>query len=382
MANENLIRKPTLSVAPRKVADYFKARANAIQDAMAKLTSGKQSGLTKGDMLKMGFAAEVGDVAPISTDAIGVPVQFLQYFMPGVVRLLTEVRMAEKLMGITQAGTWEMEQIVFMFSELKARITEYVDFVDTPRSSYNLNFSTRDIVRFISGVEQNKLQADRAQHYPNGFNDIEEKRASLQRAFAIIRNQIALYGWANKRVYGFLNDPLLPAYVPVAASGTGSSTLWINKTFDLKLADVRESLNALSLSAGGNFEPENGDKWIWAVPLSLRGELTATYNALGSKTLLALLKEEYSGLLVVYVPQLVNAVGGDDGWYMYLDEHVPQDTSTDDGLTWANCQQLEMAMIGSVPTEHGGFKESYTSALSGAVCKRPNFVVRRSAMST
>ncbi len=61
----------------------------------------------------------------------------------------------------------------------------------------------------------------------------ESKRESAGLALEQQRNAVGFYGYnsGNNFTYGFLNDPNLPAYMTVAATGTGSSTLWSTKTF-------------------------------------------------------------------------------------------------------------------------------------------------------
>jgi hypothetical protein len=54
-----------------------------------------------------------------------------------------------------------------------------------------------------------------------------------------------------------LNDPALPAYVTVAATGVGSSTSWADKTFLQIVADIRVAAAQLQTQSQDTINPED-----------------------------------------------------------------------------------------------------------------------------
>lgn len=68
-----------------------------------------------------------------------------------------------------------------------------------------------------------------------------EKAMAARRAAEEMIDRVAMFGDATKGFYGLTNQPTVTAGA-AAATGTGSSTLWANKTADNILADVNSAL--------------------------------------------------------------------------------------------------------------------------------------------
>ena len=99
---------------------------------------------------------------------------------------------------------------------------EYGDFTNIPLASWNTNFERRTIVRGELGLVVGLLEEGRSAAMR--LNSADTKRTQSGVGLEIMRNAIGFYGWNNDqgtRCFGFLNDPLLPAYMTAPSAGAG-----------------------------------------------------------------------------------------------------------------------------------------------------------------
>ncbi len=92
-------------------------------------------------------SAVVSPLGPITTASITTPVQFLQNWLPGFVRVISAARKIDLLVGLTTAGSWEDEEVVQGVMEPTGVADLYSDYGNIPLSSYNNNFERRTVVR-------------------------------------------------------------------------------------------------------------------------------------------------------------------------------------------------------------------------------------------
>ena len=299
--------------------------------------------------------------------------QFFQFWETGVVKAFTAPRKAEELLGYHQSGSFETDTVIIRSLEQHAGVTPYGDLADTPLSNYNAKFPFRHTVRFQAGLRTSHLETARMSAV--GFNDQDEKREAVRVAFEINENAIMFYGYNGgvNRTYGLFNDPNLEAIQTLPNNAGGTSTSWANKTWDEKYNDVIVSVNRLITNTKQAFDPY-AESFTWAIPTYVNTHLMDR-NTLGL-TLKQALTENYPQMRIVPIPQLDGANGGADVWYMYKDEKVEVDPSTDDGATIIPMTQSRMFLISSLPNEDGGVNEKYAHACAGVFVKRPILVVR------
>jgi hypothetical protein len=329
-----------------------------------------------------GFSTATMDAqtAPMSGYNTGVLNQFLQNWLPGNIRMFTAPRRSEELLGFVQAGSFADETIVAKFTEMFGFTQNYGDLADVPRAGYNIEYLTRQIVRFQGGVQTDNLESQRMAKI--GFSDMDEKRASLARAFAVTENYVAFNGWQGVRCFGLLNDPNLSAYVTVAATGTGASPLWSTKTTELQRLDIQADVSRLFKQTKTAFNPRK-EQFTWAIPTDVSMALNNLLTIGGTSIAMTLedwVLKQYPGIRIVVIPEFDLANGGANVWYMYKERTVDVDDSTDDGNTIINMIQNRMFMLSSLPTKSGGSMENYASAQAGTFVKRPILVVRSSGM--
>lgn len=324
-----------------------------------------------GQLQSIGIGMDSALVGPAGGN-LGTPAQFLQNWLPGIVRQVTKIRNADALMGVETVGAWEDEEVIQTASELTGKAELYGDVANIPLANYNATYERRSIIRFEQGVMMGTLEEARAAKANISMG--VEKRAAAADSLDIIRNRVAFFGYnqPDTRVFGFLNDPNLPAYVNVATGGAGLP--WSGKTFLEITKDIREAVNALVVQSGGNVRSQAVDMTL-AIPLGFEEYMGVTSDF--GVSVADWLSKTYPRIRVESAPELTGANGGANVFYLYA-ERV-EDGSTDGGQVIAQIVPARFQALGSEKRAKG-VVEDYTNALAGVMCKRPWAVVRRSGI--
>lgn len=301
---------------------------------------------------------------------IGIPIQFLQNWLPGVVRTITQARTIDLLTGISSIGSWEDDEVIQTVLEPTGKAVLYGDYTNIPLSSWNPTFERRTVVRIEMGLRVGALEEARSARM--NVNTATEKRYSTSEALEILRNRIGFYGFNGglNRTYGFLNDPSLPAYV-TAATGVGGGTSWAGKTFLEITADIRGMLARLRAQTKGAIDPRR-DPITLAVANNKVDYLTVTAE-FGAVSVEAWLKTTYPNVRVEGAPELDGANGGADVAYAYAE--TVGGSGTDDGRVWTQIVPTKFQMLG-VEKQAKAYVEDYVSATAGVMLKRPYGVTR------
>lgn len=319
-----------------------------------------------------GFDANV--LTPtIGAGTIATPAQFLQNWLPGLVRTITRARVIDELVGISVGGEWSDEEVVQQVLEPTGSAVPYGDLTNIPLASWNPSYERRTVVRFEQGFQVGRLEEDRTSRIPN-INTATEKRASAAEALEILRNRIGFYGYMSGagRTFGFLNDPNLPAYVTVANPGGGTS--WATKTFLQITADIRTAAAALRTRSGSTIDPARTDI-VLAIADAAVDQMAVTSDF--GISVYDWLAKTYPRMRVVSVPELTAANGGANVFYMYA-ERV-EDGSTDGGRTFDQIVPAKLQSLG-VEQRAKSYVEDYTNATAGIMLKRPFGLVRYSGI--
>lgn len=320
------------------------------------------------------YAMDGTNQADVSAPSITTPVQFLQNWLPGFVKVVTAARKIDELVGITTTGSWEDEEIVQGLLEPIGNAVPYGDYTNVPLASWNTNFVRRTVVRFEKGIKIGMLEEARAARIR--ISTSAEKRASAALSLEIQRNLIGFYGFngGNNLTYGFLNDPNLPAYVTVAASGTGSSTLWSNKTFLQIVADIRVAAAQLQTQSQDTINPEDVELTL-ALPTNSYQYLSVTSDF--GISVRDWINKTYPKMRVISAPQLNAANGGANVFYLYAES--VDDGASDDSRTWVQVVPAKFQALG-VEKMAKAYEEDYSNATAGVMLKRPYAVVRYSGI--
>jgi len=371
-----MIEQPEIhSIGPRDVAPL-----NITADDVSAYRDLRKLGicLDENDLRKMaigpfGAGQSLGMDAAITPAMTGggvtTPIQYLQRWLPGFVKVETAARKIDDLVGLVTQAKWEDKSIIQGVLEHVGEASPYGDYTNVPMSSWNVVYEERNIVRFEEGLRVGRLEEARATAIL--MNSADAKRIAAASALEIARNRVGFFGYNNgdNRTYGFLNDPALPAYVAVPAGG-GATTEWTTKTFLEITADIRTALAALRVQSQDTIDPASTPVTL-ALPTSARETLTTTSSYGNSVN--EWLKENYPNIRVISAPELDGANGGDNVFYMYA-ESAPGD-STDDGRTFTQVVPAKFQTLG-VEQQAKAYIEDFTNATAGILTKRPYLVYR------
>lgn len=312
--------------------------------------------------------------APTTTGSIASPVQFLQAWLPGFVEIITAVRRIDDLIGITNQGDWEDEQVVQGVQEVMGTATLYTDYGNTNQSDWNLEFERRNIVRYEMGITVGSLEQARAAKVR--VDAAQSKRGGAARELEILRNSVGFNGFNGgaNRTYGFLNDPNLPAYVTVA-NGAGGTPQWSTKDFQEIKNDLLVGFQTLRTQSSERVDPK-ADMITLAVATNAVDYLEQVTDF--SVSVGDWLKKAYPKCRVTSAPELNTANGGVGVFYMYAES--VQDSGSDDSRTWVQVVPTKFKTLG-VNQQEKSYSEAYSNATSGAFLKRAYAVYRASGIS-
>lgn len=313
----------------------------------------------------------------VTTPAIPGLIQFMQYWMPGQVFVMTAAREIDNLVGISTMGEFADEQIVQEMLEQTGYARPYSDYGNAPLADWNLTYPYRTIVRFELGMRVGILEEERAAKVR--VNSGQAKRESCGENLEVTRNLIGFNGYnaGNNNTYGLLNDPGLSAYVSVPAGASGS-TYWNSKTMLEIINDLLVAFATLRTQSQGNIDPKKTPT-VLAVPTDAIDYLS-TPSDLGY-SVLKWLSENYPMVRVQDAIQFNTANGGNPGggvFYLYAERVGGR--STDDGKVWVQAVPMKFRVLG-VQKLTKGYQEDYANATAGLMLKRPWAVVRFSGIS-
>ena len=319
--------------------------------------------------IRTGMAMDANFTAPITTPSMATPIQFLQTWLPGFVKVLTSARKIDDLIGIKTVGSWEDEEIVQVIVEPSGVATEYGDYTNIPFTSWNTNFERRTIVRGEQGMQVALLEEARAAAMR--LNSAETKRQQASVSLEIFRNAVGFYGWnvnGTNRTFGFLNDPnLLPA---ITTSVTGG---WSAGSFQNIIGDIRMAIMTLRTQSQDQIDPEAIDLTL-ALPMNRVDYLSVTTDF--GISVRDWLKQTYPKMRIVSAPELQGKDTSTNILYLYA-EDIPSslDGSSDGGEVFAQLVQTKFITLG-VEKRAKSYIEDYSNAIAGVLCKRPWAVVR------
>lgn len=310
----------------------------------------------------------------VTSASIGTPVQFLQTWLPGFVRVQTNARKIDNLIGMTTVGNWEDEEIVQGVLEPVGNAVPYGDATNISLASYNANYERRTVVRFEKGFEVFRLEAMRMGR--NRIDAAAEKRNSVAESLEVQRNIVGFVGYnnGNNRTYGYLNDPSLPSYVTVA-TGASSSTLWANKTFTEICQDIRTAAGALQAKSGDKINPGTVPTTLSVAHLVYQS--LSTPAVYGSQSVMGWIRDTYPLMRVESAPQLTAANGGANVFYLSADS--VEDGSSDNGRVFDQLVPAKFLALG-VQNLPKSTIEDFSLATAGTLLKRPWATVRYSGV--
>lgn len=317
------------------------------------------------------YAMDAGIVAPLTTGSVTTPIQFAQHWLPGFTEIVTAARKIDQLIGYTVQANWYDEEVVQGVLERTGDAQLYQDYTQTPYTNWNVNYERRTIVRFEEGCQVGVLEEQRAAAI--GTSSIDNKRGAATASLEIRRNEIGFFGFNSgaNRTYGFLNDPSLPAYVTLP-TGTAGDTEFSTKTFLEIVRDFRSAAADLRTLSLERVDPSS-DPITLAIATASRDYLTTVSDY--GVSVNDWIKENYSNWRIESAPELNEANGGENVFYLYAESVA--DSGSDDNRTFIQVVPSKFQTLG-VERRSKSYEESYSNATAGVMLKRPYAVVRRS----
>lgn len=301
----------------------------------------------------------------VTSGSVVTAAQFLQYWMPKGIEVITQARMADKLFGRTVCGSWEDEEVIQPVVEYTGTVGIYGDSTDTPLASFTQSFEKRTILRFEEGLISGKLEDARAAASNLRKSAHDLKRAAVARAFAIAQNAVAFYGFNNGTniTYGALNDANMLPYASTTTSG------WNSASYAELVRELNTAISQLRTQSGDNADMQE-EKMTLAVA-SCRVDYLGTANEHG-ETVGDWLKRKHPNIRIVSVPEFDGACGGLNVFYLYFE-------NLEGNKVFHQLVPSVMRLVG-VEIKSKGLREDYSNALAGTLCAQPLGCVRVSGI--
>lgn len=325
---------------------------------------------TLDDLEHVGLGLAAMDSALIGPATQSGPLtgHFLETWLPGILRVITQVRNLDEIVGITQVGRWEDETINLRTLEPTAKPELYGDNTNIPLADYLPNTEQRGIVRFEQGFQVGKLEERRQS--AEGFQAADEKRRAAAEGLDRVRNEVGFKGFLSSdgtNVYGLLNDPGLPAYMNYDDATVGGGTAWLTASFANLVKDFTRMVSAIEGQFGGNLS--DNAQFVLVMPTGYRSVLltreTNTTVSFGEW-----LRQNFPNIRIVYSPEFLDANGGKDVAYLFVDNAGNFDDSDFTAATMIQAVPVQYQVLGS-ENRIKGYIEDAINATAGVIVLRP-----------
>lgn len=324
------------------------------------------AGISLAQLKTLGIDLMAMDTALIGPAATGGNLRghFLETILPGIVSVLTQVRRADEIMGVMNAGNWYDERIRQEIDAPVGKAELYGDTTNIPLASYTQTAEERNIVRFEQGFMVGKLEE--ARQSAGGYDSMSKKRASAQLSLELSRNRVAFFGFAapNSKVYGLLNDPSLRAYMTATDS-------WLTASFAVLTSDFQRMFDDLEARSGGNIS--EGDAFTFVLPTGYGAIMSRANPTSTGETFREWITKNFPRVRFVTAPEFKGANGGANVAYLFADS-VGGDEG-EGGAVLAQIVPTKYQVLGS-ENRIKGYIEDATNATAGVMVFRPWGVTR------
>ncbi|PWF25053.1 major capsid family protein [Corticimicrobacter populi] len=313
------------------------------------------------DAIGVGLRAMDSALTGPATSSGAMLQHMLQTWLPGTLRVVTQVRNIDEIAGITTVGRWEDELISLRVAEPAARAEIYGDTTNVPLASYRQDVESRGVVRFEQGFQVGRLEEARQSLI--GYQAADEKRKAVSESLDISRNQVGFYGmnFAGSNVYGLLNEPSLPAYV-------STGTPWLTASFDQLTAEFNRLYNQIETQMGGQLQ--DSARVCLVLPTGYRSIFSVYSQAGSGMTFRQWLNENFPQLRIVSTNEFKGANGGLDVAYLFVENAGIQDDSDANNASLIQAVPTRYQVLGS-ENRVKGYLEDATNATAGIFILRP-----------
>lgn len=237
------------------------------------------------------------DDALITTPNMGIPVEALTYFDDRAIKILTDKRTATEIFSERKFGS--RADLIRKFRQIEGTgyTQPYSDYSDNGITNVNYNYPARENYLFETVIKYGDLEQEMTAK--GKINLLADKQAEAANIIAIDFNRFYMNGVAGLENYGILNAPNLPSAI-VAGTGASGYATWATKTGAEIYADIVAMMADMSARCGGHVNMTTRYKLV--VGPSVYPYL-AQQNALGTETVLGMIKRSFTNLEVVVSPE-------------------------------------------------------------------------------
>lgn len=247
----------------------------------------------------------VQDAALATTPNTTVPAELHAYIDPTVIEIMTAPRRAREIFPEEKKGDWTTPYMKWRVDEITGSTQPYSDYANGTTSGVNSEWQTRQQYVFQTSITYGDLET--ALSGAARVNLAAAKQRAAARVIDIDQNHFYLRGVAGREIYGILNDPNLPASLTAAATGTGGSTKWADKTTTQIYNDILALFAQLSEQSSGLIDKDTPLKLVLSPEMSVRLGAATDFNV----SVLDMITKYFAGLTIVTLPELHSATAGE-----------------------------------------------------------------------
>lgn len=293
-----------------------------------------------------------------------VPQMFETYIDPQAIDVLTAPRNATKIFPEAKKADWKDARTQYRMNEFVGMTTAYSDFGRGVTTDVNQSWEYRDIHFFQTFINV----GDREQEVAAAakINLLSDKQRAAAEVIEIDANKFYLYGVANKKIYGLLNDPNLPAAISPINVGTesASKTAWADKTPVQIYNDVLALFNSIAQASAGLVDFST--PMVLVLPPSIMG-LIAGVTDFGVAPVMESLRKYFPNIQFEALPQLEDEEGVCTAMLV-----VKQLAGKPVG-TFAFAEKLRTFRV---MLEHSSMSQKWASSTSGFILYQPIGIAR------
>ncbi|MCC6105393.1 major capsid family protein [Acetobacter sp.] len=294
----------------------------------------------------------------LSTSAnAGIPAFMSAWVDPALIKVAFAPMRAAELLGEVRKGDWVTRTAIFPMLETTGEISSYGDWNANGQVSLNPSYPERQSYHyqvFLSWGEMELALAGQARL---------QWVASLREAAALklnkFQNQTYFFGVSGLRLYGYLNDPRLPAAITPAIKAAGGTT-WDTATPEERQDDVIALINLLRKQTAGLVDTET--PMVLGLSPTRMGLLTRR-NSFGLSAA-SLLKDTYPNLRFVQAVEYGDATGSTVQTMQIMAEHVDAQKTAETAFT-------EKLRAHAVVTDASAWKQKLSQGTWGAIIYMP-----------
>ncbi|GAN63182.1 hypothetical protein AA0313_0889 [Acetobacter indonesiensis NRIC 0313] len=303
----------------------------------------------------------------LSTTAnAGIPAFMSAWVDPALIKVAFAPMRAAELLGEVRKGDWVTRTAIFPMLETTGQVSSYGDWNTNGQVSLNPSYPERQSYHyqvFLSWGEMELALAGQARL---------QWVASLREAAALklnkFQNQTYFYGVKGLRLYGYLNDPRLPAAITPAIKAAGGTT-WDTATPEERQDDVIALINQLRKQTAGLVDTET--PMVLGLSPTRMGLLTRR-NSFGLSAA-SLLKDTYPNLRFVQAVEYGDTAASTVQSMQVMAEHV-------DGQKTAETAFTEKLRAHAVVTDASAWKQKLSQGTWGAIIYMPAGIATMSGL--